>query len=117
MITHELIKVICIVLASIASFMAIKELLQEDDSNIGQRQKTSREPYKIKELDPIPQGSLVRVIVPDDPLFRSEWDGMMGVVTGVEESGKWYRVMFSTRDGLKFQIFKRHDLKWMGELR
>jgi len=117
MITPELIKVICIVITSIASFVAIKEFLHEDDKNISRRGPTSRRPYKINEEDPIPQGSLVRVIVPDDPLFHSEWDGMMGVVVGVEESGVWYRVMFSTKSGMKFHVLKRSDLKWMGELR
>jgi hypothetical protein len=59
----------------------------------------------------IPHGALVKVIIPNDPTFRSPWDGLTGVVVGVDELHEWYNVMFPLEGRMKFQIFRRHDLE------
>ena len=54
----------------------------------------------------IPHGALVKVITPNDPTFRSPWDGLTGVVMGVDELHEWYNVMFPLEGRMKFQIFR-----------
>lgn len=73
-----------------------------------------RDPPKFPGITPsssVTQGSLVKVLTPDDPMFKSPWDGLTGVVVGVDESHEWYNVMFPLEGQMKFQVFRRHDLK------
>lgn len=58
-----------------------------------------------------PQGTLVKVVTPNDPLFKSPWDGLTGVVVGVDELHEWYNVMFPLDGHMKFQVFRRHDIE------
>ncbi len=58
-----------------------------------------------------PQGTLVKVVTPNDPMFKSPWDGLTGIVVGVDEMHEWYNVMFPLDGHMKFQVFRRHDLE------
>ncbi len=58
-----------------------------------------------------PHGTLVKVVTPDDPTFKSPWDGLTGIVVGVAEDYEWYNVMFPLDGHMKFQVFRRHDLE------
>jgi hypothetical protein len=74
-------------------------------------------PHNVTEWDPIPQGSLVKVKTPEDPMFRSHWDGLTGFVTGVSEDGVWYNVMFVSKESIMtYQVFKRSDLEYIRDV-
>jgi hypothetical protein len=71
----------------------------------------------VKEWNPITQGSLVKVKMPDDPTFKSRWDGQTGFVIGVGEDGIWYNVMFASKEGvMTYQVFKRSDLEYIRDV-
>ena len=74
-------------------------------------------PHNVTKWDPIPQGSLVKITTPDEPMFKSHWDGLTGFVTGVSEDGAWYNVMFVSKKGvMTYQIFKRSDLEYIRDV-
>ena len=74
-------------------------------------------PHNVTEWDPIPQGSLVKVKTPEDPMFRSHWDGLTGFVIGVSEDGVWYNVMFVSKESvMTYQVFKRSDLEYIRDV-
>lgn len=96
----------------IALFVAIMEELEEQrhvDTKV-----EPRDPPKFSGVilsSSYPHGTLVKVVTPDDPTFKSPWDGLTGVVVGVDEMHEWYNVMFPLDGHMKFQVFRRHDLE------